>query len=265
MNDTVRQSKVKIRQIGTVKKDVFLISFSSRYLANTSQPGNFLHLKVEGVILRRPFSVHRVEDDTLSVLFKVRGRGTRALAGYRRGMWLDVIGPLGCGFRLPKPAAKNRRDILVAGGIGVAPFIFLAQTLARGSRLKALGSRVVLLGAKSKDEVLCEKEFKQLGWQVKVATEDGSRGFKGTVTQLLKNKLSTIDYRLSTNIYACGPTEMFKAIHTFTAGRSDIDCQVSFEQFMGCGLGVCCACVIKTRYGYKKVCTDGPVFNIRDI
>ena len=125
-----------------------------------------------------------------------------------------------------------------------------------------------------------KKEFRNLGFQVKIATEDGSEGYKGFVTGLLQNMLNTHDSILpafggipprrsrrrdNTNIYACGPKEMFLKIHKVVKKFSNIKCQVSFEQFMGCGLGICCACVIPTKKGYKKVCKDGPVFDLSDI
>jgi len=266
MENTAKQLKLKISDIKKIRNDVFLISFSSPYLTRVAAPGNFLHVKVNGVILRRPFSIHKLEQNKVFVLFKVKGRGTRALASYRRGMVLDAIGPLGNGFKISyQLSAISCQHILVAGGIGVAPLMFLAQKLAQGSRLKALGSSVVLLGAKSKNELLCEKEFKKLGYEVHVATEDGSRGHRGTVSGLLEQELRTANSEQRTAIYACGPEAMFRSIYGLVKKNPVVDCQVSFEQFMGCGLGVCCVCVIKTKQGYKKVCKDGPVFNIRDI
>jgi len=121
----------------------------------------------------------------------------------------------------------------------------------------------ILLGAKNKKEVICEQGFKSLGFKVRVATEDGSRGAKGTVIKLLDKKITSLDKKIY--IYACGPKEMFLEINKKVKKRPKIKCEVSFEQFMGCGLGVCCACSIKTKKGYKKTCKDGPVFNIKDI
>jgi dihydroorotate dehydrogenase electron transfer subunit len=123
----------------------------------------------------------------------------------------------------------------------------------------------VLLGAKNKKEILAEGEFKKLGFEIHIATDDGSRGFKGNVTSLLKKLLATSDYRLSTNLYACGPKEMFYEIKKVLEKYPQIQTQVSFEQFMGCGLGICYGCVIETKEGYKKVCKDGPVFDLKII
>ena len=154
---------------------------------------------------------------------------------------------------------KNRTNILVAGGIGVAPLVFLAQELSKLKR----NDNLILLGAKNSKEIVCEKELKSLGFKIKIATEDGSKGTKGTVIKLLDKELAKSNKQIY--IYACGPKEMFSAINRKIKKLPKIRCEVSFEQFMGCGLGVCCACSIKTKKGYKKTCKDGPVFNIKDI
>jgi dihydroorotate dehydrogenase electron transfer subunit len=121
----------------------------------------------------------------------------------------------------------------------------------------------VLIGAKTKSELLCEKEFKKLGCEVKIATDDGTKGLKGFVSELLKQELSTIDYRPST-IYACGPKPMLKAVSQVAQARH-LPCQVSLEEHMACGLGVCLGCVVETKQGRKLVCKDGPVFTGQDI
>ncbi len=304
----MKQLSLKVKAIKKIKPNIFLLSFTSSHLARASQPGNFLHCKVSGVILRRPFSIHRLDHSTVSILFKVKGRGTRALSQCRPGQALDIIGPLGKGFdigpqSLPVPTAirqgvnspqttddrrqksddrsqtsedggENKRavqNILVAGGMGVAPLVFLAQKLKMLSA-ERMAQNLLLLGAKNKKEIVCEEDFKKLGFKIRIATEDGSRGYKGMVTDLLRQHVSNTvtraphtDNRTPVNIYACGPAAMFRGIHTVIKNKPGINCQVSFEQFMGCGLGICCACVIETKQGYQKVCKDGPVFNIRDI
>ena len=259
MRKEVKQFLVKIKNIKRIKKDVYLLTFLSSYLAKKAYPGNFLHLKVSSVILRRPFSIHRIDKNDMSVLFKVKGRGTTSLARYKKGDSLNIIGPLGNEFSFNN--TSSGQHILVAGGIGVAPLLFLAQKLNN----KGENKNTILLGAKNKREIVCKKEFRNLGFQVKIATEDGSEGYKGFVTSLLQNILNTQYSRLNTNIYACGPKEMFLKIHKVVKKFPNIKCQVSFEQFMGCGLGVCCACTINTKQGYKKVCKDGPVFDLSDI
>lgn len=256
-----KQLNIVVDDNRRLKQDVYLLSFNSPYLAKNSSPGMFLHIKVNPAILRRPFSVHNVKGDKAYVLFRVRGRGTTVLARYKKGDKLSVIGPLGNGFVIRRTKDEGREmNLLIAGGIGVAPLLFLAERLSRESNSKT--KNVVLLGSKSKKDILCEQEFKNLGFKVLVATEDGSCGTKGTPIDLLQ----TTNYKLqTTNLYACGPKEMFAAMSRVLKTRPDINCQVSFEQFMGCGLGVCCGCAIETKQGYKKVCKDGPVFDLRDI
>jgi dihydroorotate dehydrogenase electron transfer subunit len=265
---------IKVDQLREIKKDIFLLKFKSPYLAKISKPGQFLHIKVDTnqTILRRPFSIHRVEKDNVFILFKIRGKGTRILSQYKKGNILDIIGPLGKGFRLRQQTTDNRQQthILVAGGIGVAPLLFLGEKIRQTTdyRLQTTDRRqqmIVLLGAKSKDEILCEKDFRKLGFKVYVATEDSSRGFRGKITELLKKILFAINSSKKGNLYACGPKEMFFEIKKILKNYPQIRMQVSFEQFMGCGLGVCCGCVIETFNGYKKVCKDGPVFDLGEI
>ncbi|MCF7875051.1 MAG: dihydroorotate dehydrogenase electron transfer subunit [Candidatus Omnitrophica bacterium] len=264
MQAKVKQFNVKLREVKKVKDDIFLLSFQSSHIARVAQPGNFLHLKLQSTILRRPLSIHKIENNLIYILFKVRGRGTKALAQKRKNDRLDIIGPLGNGFKIK----KGENSILVGGGIGVAPLLFLAQKLVECSTFNVQRStleNIILLGAKDRKEVVCEKEFKNLGFRIKVATEDGSKGQKGFVTDLLKKQLMAYDLELRTHVYACGPKGMFYQISKIVKQYKDLDTQLSFEQFMGCGLGVCCACVILTKAGYKKVCQDGPVFSLKEI
>lgn len=240
-----------------VKPDIFILRFTSKELARKCRPGNFLHIKIPPALLRRPFSIHSVDGDDLSILFRVRGKGTLLLSKYKKGDTLNILGPLGRGFIFDKRSVK-RDNILVAGGIGVAPLLFLAQ------KLKETGAKkiIVLLGIKSKSELLCAEDFKKIGAQVLVASDDATIGFKGNVVSLLQNVLSK---EKACNIYCCGPHAMFKPVYELIQDRREVNCQVSFEQFMGCGIGTCCGCTIETASGYKKTCKDGPVFDIRAI
>lgn len=280
MENMPRQINVKIRFLKKLRPDVFLLGFNSNYLAKNARPGQFLHLKIDNkvTILRRPFSIHKVSADMIYILFRVRGRGTKLLSQLKIGDILDIIGPLGNGFKIsPQSTAHSPQiNILVAGGMGVAPLVFLGEKLRKIQNTNYRLQNLILLGAKNKSEVLAEQEFRKLGFNVRVATDDGSRGLKGTVVELLKKTLSTNesgaqrslpagDYQLSTNIYACGPKEMFYEIAKIIKRYRRINCQVSFEQFMGCGLGICCGCSIETKQGYKKLCKDGPVFDIKNI
>ncbi|MCQ9205979.1 MAG: dihydroorotate dehydrogenase electron transfer subunit [Omnitrophica bacterium] len=276
MGKGIKKIETKIKEVKKIKSETFLMSFVSRHIAKTAQPGNFLHLKINSVILRRPFSIHRVAQNKVYILFKVKGRGTNILAKSRKGDVLDIIGPLGEGFQISpqknettakfKPQnPKSVHNILVAGGIGVAPLVYLGEKLKQMQTARTRMENLVLLGAKNKKEILCENDFEKLQFKVKIATDDGSRGLKGSVVTLLEKKLKTYNLQLKANIYACGPKEMFSEISKILKKYPKVNCQVSFEQFMGCGLGICCGCVIKTKKGYKKVCKDGPVFNIKEI
>ena len=172
MNPKARQLKAKVSEIKKLKTGFYLLSFNSAYLAKKSQPGNFLHLKVDKAILRRPFSVHKVQGSKVYILFKLKGRGTKILSQTKKGSYLDIIGPLGEGFKVN----LRTKNILLAGGIGVAPLVFLAKKLKEIRNPKSEIRNIVLLGAKNKQEILCESEFKKLGFNVQVATDDGSKG-----------------------------------------------------------------------------------------
>jgi dihydroorotate dehydrogenase electron transfer subunit len=263
----MKELKIKIELVEEIKPQVYLLEFTSPYIAVRGEPGQFLHIKVDEriTVLRRPFSIHRVKKSKVYVLFKVRGKGTKLLSQYKKGDTLDIIGPLGKGFTYSFPSTSYPLFLIVAGGMGVAPLVFLGERLREIRKSKIEGRDIAILGAKSKREILCEEKFKKLGYKTYVATEDGSKGFKGRVTDLLKNTLSTLSTlsAASTAIYSCGPIEMFSEMKSILRRHKDINCQVSLEQFMGCGLGVCCGCAIETKEGYKKVCKDGPVFNLR--
>jgi len=253
----VRQFTVKVGRLKKISPDIFLMDFSCPWLARTARPGQFLHLKIKKTILRRPLSIHRVDKNNVQLLFRVRGRGTRLLSQYKPGEEIDIIGPLGNGFAVRKAKGERREvtNILVAGGMGVAPLVFLAQRLKIGT---------VVLGAKSKKELLCSAEFKKLGFKVLAATDDGSCGTCGTVIDVLSEQvIRSAGDRV--RLFCCGPEAMLKAVREAVQSYPLVRAQLSFEQFMGCGLGVCCGCTIQTKHGYKKVCQCGPVFDINEI
>jgi dihydroorotate dehydrogenase electron transfer subunit len=254
------QTKAKVIKNIEVVPGYYKICLSCAIIARTAQPGQFLEVKVSAAaepLLRRPFSIHRLDKTRVEILFEVLGLGTKLLAEKKAGQYLDIIGPLGNGFNYRSPGQQvSRSPILVAGGMGVAPLLFLAEKLVHSKPL-------VLLGTKTKKQVLCENEFKKLGCTVKIATDDGSRGFKGKVTELLKYLLSTIDYRLST-IYACGPKPMLREVAAI-AKKYNIPTEVSLEEHLACGIGACLGCVVDTPEGFKRVCKEGPVFKADEI
>ncbi len=224
-------------------------------IAKTARPGQFVHLRVtglEGSALRRPFSIYRTDGDQLSVLYKTVGRGTEQLNRLRTGDTLAAMGPLGNGF---PPGTEGQLPILVAGGYGVAPLAFLARQLpTRG---------VVMIGGRTAEDILCTEDFTALGWEVQVATMDGSRGENGLVTLLL-DAWRTAHPMQPVEFYACGPYGMLRAVAD-RASQAGARAWVSLDKHMVCGVGACLACVQRLRRPdgstwIARVCRDGPVF-----
>ena len=210
-------------------------------------PGQFVNILLDGLFLRRPISVNDCVDDELTLIYKVVGKGTEQMAKMVAGQTLDVLTGLGNGYDLSK---AGDRPLLIGGGVGVPPLYMLAR------RLREAGKDVtVILGFNTKDEVFSEEDFKALGCDVTVTTVDGSYGVKGFVTNGMEE---AGDY---TYVYTCGPEPMLKAVYkaSVTSG------QMSFEERMGCGFGACMGCSMKTKYGNKRICKDGPVFRTEEI
>jgi dihydroorotate dehydrogenase electron transfer subunit len=276
--------QVKAKVINNKRVDInsFYCFIRARQIARAAHPGQFVSIRLnDGVIplLRRPLSIHSVRGENIGLLYEVLGAGTAILSGKKAGEDLDIIGPLGKGFnygpRRPSvpacPAGRRGPQDLVAGGLGVAPLLFLAEKLVHGvhqslpvRQAGAAHSRpIILIGAKTKKHILCKKEFEKLGCIVKIATDDGSKGFKGKVTELLKQCLSSVD-REPSSICACGPRPMLREISRISKKRR-IPAQISLEEHMACGIGACFGCVVNTREGFKRVCKDGPVFKAEEI
>jgi dihydroorotate dehydrogenase electron transfer subunit len=226
-------------------------------------PGQFVMLKIGGrrdLLLRRPFSVSGLSESGLTagieLLYKVVGKGTRALSDCKKGERLDVLGPLGNGFRID---SSHRRVYMAAGGIGVAPIRFLAQHLGRV--LADLSGCRVFLGGRSRADLICQQDFERLGLSVSLTTDDGSAGDHCLITDPLEVAVS--DQRPDM-ICACGPTAMLSCVAGI-AERHHAACQVAIETMMACGMGACLGCAVETRNkdgGYLHACTDGPVFDI---
>lgn len=221
-------------------------------------PGQFVQVWVENspaTFLRRPISINYIDKkkNELWLLIQKVGDATRSMSKYRPGDRLNLLLPLGKGFTMPFPGACKQNLLLIGGGVGVAPLLFL------GDRLAATGSEpVFLLGARTKADLLQLEDFRRFG-AVYTTTEDGSHGEKGFVTHhsILKN--TRFDH-----IYTCGPKPMMKAVAGYAASAS-IECEVSLENTMACGIGACLCCVEGTRDGNVCVCTQGPVFNINQL
>lgn len=244
-----------------IKPGCFKMTLASPLLAKTARPGQFLHIRCGGSrdpLLRRPISIHRIGKKSVDILYNAAGRGTEILSKESPGGSLDVIGPLGRGFDVYKNSGSVK--ILVAGGMGVAPLLGLAEELKRRDI-----ESIVILGAKTKNHILCGKEFKKLGAEVYIATEDGSMGRKGLATDLAREIIRSKRYKWrEVCIYAAGPMGMIKTLCKLMEGCS-LESQVSLEERMACGLGACLGCVVDTQAGYKRVCKDGPVFKLCDI
>ncbi len=208
-------------------------------------PGQFVNIKLDGLFLRRPISVCDLTDDTLTIIYKVVGKGTKQMSQMQSGT-LDVLTGLGNGYDLQK---AGDRPVLLGGGVGVPPLYLLAK------KLIAQGKKVtVILGFNSKDEIFFEEAFQSLGVDVMVTTVDGSYGIKGFVTDALQDIVYSY-------FYTCGPEPMLKAVYktSVTSG------QLSFEKRMGCGFGACMGCSCKTITGYKRICKEGPVLYKEEI
>lgn len=262
----IHNKRNQILENKEIAKGYFKLIFISATMAKKARPGQFVHIRVSaGVdpLLRRPLSIHRVTGSRIEILYEIKGKGTEVLSHRKKNELLDVVGPLGNGFNYELRTTNNKQLILVAGGMGVAPLTFLAEKLVNSSQRTVDRRIIVLIGSKTRKMIMCNEYFKKLGCDVKVATEDGSLGKKGLVTDLLKKILSTVDCQQLT-LFACGPKPMLTAVSKI-AKRHKIPAQVSLEEFMGCGIGACLGCTIKTIDGYKRVCHDGPVFDANEI
>ena len=240
-----------------------LLTVATREIGRRAQAGQFAQIRVPGgaVFLPRPFSFLSADDDRCSFLSRAIGPGTRALAALAEGVELDLLGPLGHGFDLAAAAAGE--VILVGGGVGVPPLVHAAAELA-----PLTGT--ALIGAARADFLLCEQEFTALGWQVQPATDDGSRGHHGFVTELLEHALEAASGHATepAAVLACGPHPMLHRCAELAAATGAA-CQVALEEPMACGFGVCLGCAIRVHDGhpddppgpaYALVCRDGPVF-----
>jgi dihydroorotate dehydrogenase electron transfer subunit len=239
-----------------VAEGVGLLTLAGPRIASSVRPGQFVHLRISQTadfMLRRPFSVHRAAGERLEILYQVIGRGTRELAGKRRGETMDAIGPLGHGWDVPGDAAHV---LLVAGGLGAAPLGMLAEELAlRGVAV------TVALGAPTADRLMARDLFEGAARRVELATDDGSAGERGLVTAVSARLIA--EDRLSL-VCACGPEAMARTVAA-QAAAAGVACQVSLERLMGCGIGACLSCVVSTTRGRLRACVDGPVFDAGEV
>ncbi|HNQ59674.1 MAG TPA: dihydroorotate dehydrogenase electron transfer subunit [Bacteroidales bacterium] len=219
-------------------------------------PGQFVEVKVEhspATFLRRPFSIHEVDrqENYLQLLIQIKGDGTRQLSLLEPGESLNMIYPLGNSFHM----VKHEKVLLVGGGCGVAPLLFLARILKENEN-----ELYILIGAKTKEDILEKKKFEKFG-KVFITTEDGSEGRLGLV---IHHGLWRQTPFMADKIYTCGPEPMMKEVARLALIHG-INCEVSLEQTMACGLGACLCCVVKTKDGHTCTCTQGPVFDSKEL
>jgi dihydroorotate dehydrogenase electron transfer subunit len=266
MEKAKKQTLCSVASNVEVMPGIHLMWIEAPDTAVAAQPGQFITVRCGDFTLRRPFSVHQVSSREIALLFKVAGKGTLWLSQQQTGERIDILGPLGKGFSIESGA---RNLLLVAGGIGIAPLVFLMQHASSQHQI------TLIHGANTAAQLYTERcqptaispDF--IGIQFIPVTEDGSMGKKGMATDILPDFLDWAD-----QAYACGPADMYKAMAEISrrvpmqSGQSNLKlrkCQVSLEVRMGCGFGACYSCTINTKKGLKQVCRDGPVFELDDI
>lgn len=218
-----------------------------------SRPGQFINIRLEGLYLRRPISVCDWTDKTVTIIYKTVGKGTERMSSMAAGEKLDILTPLGNGYDTAK---TGDRPVLIGGGAGVPPMFGLCKALLSEGK-----SPAAVLGFNTAEEVFYKEKFEELGVNTVVATADGSLGVKGFVTDAIQAmEIATQGNQPSyTSFCACGPEAMLKALdHTIDA---NVPGQLSFEERMGCGFGACMGCSCETKYGYKRICKEGPVLD----
>jgi dihydroorotate dehydrogenase electron transfer subunit len=238
-----------------LNKDFFILELLSGSTLPEIFPGQFVQVRIDGspqTFLRRPFSVHDVnyEDNSIKLLLQIAGKGTKTLSFLNKGDNLNLVFPLGNSFSLPRAGEKT---LLIGGGCGVAPLLYLAKYLKSNNC-----AFDILMGFRSKDRIIEYDEYKKLG-KVYITTEDGSEGEKGFVTHH-----SLLNENIYSRINCCGPDSMLKAVAQY-AKTHQIHCEVSLENLMACGIGVCLCCIVNTTRGNVCSCTEGPVFNINEL
>ncbi len=234
--------------------DIRLMWLHAPHIAKAARPGQFVMVKCDDLTLARPISIHQVDGENVALFFSVLadGKGTAWLSRRVEGQKVQLLGPLGNGFTVN---SSSRRLVLIGGGMGIAPLNFLAQTTVSQGKTVTL-----LMGAKT-DSLLYPQRLLPAEVSVSVATEDGSAGHHGLITEIIERHAPTAD-----QVFACGPSPMYRqmAMNRRKYGL-DMPVQVSLEARMACGHGVCYSCTLKTRQGLKQVCKDGPVFHLNEL
>lgn len=250
------QGDYKIQTIKAFNSSCFDMQIYCPEIANASKAGQFVHVQCEGKTLRRPISICEIDKDagTIRLVFDIRGEGTRWLSDKKKDESLNILGPLGNGFDLND---AEKKVLFVGGGMGIPPLLEAAKAFK--------GKADAILGFKCIDNSMLIDDFKCVCSNITMMSDDGSLGEKGFVTSLLCDRLIAEKYDA---VYSCGPSAMLKAVSEI-ALENNIECYVSMEERMACGVGAClvCACKVKVngQEAYKHVCKDGPVFNAKEI
>lgn len=257
--------KAEIVKIEKLKEDLYKFSIKADEIVKDSKPGQFIEIRVIDQIeplLRRPISIYNLEKEQgiLEFIFQVKGKGTNLLADRKVGEKLDVIGPLGYGTFEIK---EYEKVAIIGGGIGMFPLYELAKELKQTTNTKVN----IYMGFRNKELITLEEEFKAVSDRLTITTDDGSYGIQGfSINELKKD----IENEKIDKIFACGPLPMLKAVKAL-ASQKEIPCQISLEEKMACGIGVCLGCAVKTARStndapeYWHVCKAGPVFNAQDV
>ncbi len=250
------QGEYQILSKTNLAKNVYDFVILAEEIAHLAQPGQFVHLKVKGFLLRRPISICEIDPQkrTIRIVFEVRGEGTQHLSQLNQGELIDIMGPLGNGFT---KLEKQKKVVVVGGGIGVPPMLEVAKYYGDNA--------TAITGFRSANAVILNEDFKRIGAHLMLCTDDGTMGGKGFVTNALKYHLLQEHADM---IYACGPQMMLKGVVEL-AKEYNIPCEVSLEERMGCGVGACLVCACKTVKNGNEylahVCKDGPVFPAENV
>ena len=250
-----KQGKYQIVSKKTLAKGIFDIEVLCPDVAELAEAGQFAQVAAEGFFLRRPISICDIDKDkgTIRLVFEIRGKGTEKLAELNKGQLIDIIAPLGKGFKV----LEGKKAICVGGGIGVPPMVGIAKAYGKNA--------VAISGFRNMAAVILQEDFKAAGVETILCTDDGSAGRKGFVTDALEEQIAKEKPDI---IVACGPMVMLKRIADI-AEKNGIECQVSLEQRMACGVGACLVCACRTVKDGKEihshVCKDGPVFDSKEV
>lgn len=262
--------RAEIAENRALNKDYFLLTFAPSEDTPEPEPGQFYMIgKCAGKsgrstenscdnntydpLLKRPFSLFRKTRKGFQILYRIRGKGTTVMREMKTGSAIHVLGPLGNSYPMPP---KDHIPIIAAGGIGIASLFSLAERLA--------GKAYIFYGARITDELVMLEELRELAKMLYITTDDGSCGEKGCITDVLRNFIPEPPDGGGLSAYACGPRPMMEALGSIVKGKG-IPAYVSMEENMACGIGACLGCVVKTTAGHKRVCKEGPVFDIKEI